>query len=229
MSQKRLLASIKTASQISSRVNVFYSGGKDSAVTLDLCCKYFEHVDIVFMYYIPNLSFQERILNWAEAKYSKNIIRLPHFELSQFLRYGSFIPPDFDVPIISVKDIYTYTRNITGSWWIAAGERINDSIIRRAMIKNSSSIDPLRGRFYPIAEWSKRDVVDYIKSNRLMISPEYEILGFSFRSLIGADLTSIKQHYPDDYVTITNFFPFVEASVKHFDISKQKESKNEEC
>lgn len=218
-----LLSSVKVSSKISSRVIVFYSGGKDSAVTLDLCCKYFEHVDVVFMYYVPGLSFQDRIIRWAEAKYGVKVIRLPHFELSQFLRYGSFRPMDLDVPVVSIRDVYTYARSITQTWWIAAGERISDSIIRRAMIKQSGSIDVGRGRFYPIAEWRKSDIMGYIKQNRLMVSPESATLGFSFRSLQPKDLILIKQHYPDDFVRITNYFPLAEASIRHYEYFGRKE------
>lgn len=222
-----LLNNIKVASKISSRVIVFYSGGKDSAVVLDLCCKYFKTVDVVFMYYIPGLSFQDRIIRWAEAKYGMNIIRLPHFELSNFLRYGTFRPSDLSVSIVSIKDVYNYSRDLTQTWWIAAGERISDSIIRRAMIKQSGSIDTKRGRFYPISEWSKADIVDYIKQNRLMVSPESQTLGFSFRSLQPLDMIAIKEHYPTDWMLIKSYFPLVEASIKHHEYFLSKENIDE--
>ena len=35
--------------------------------------------------------------------------------------------------------------------------------ISRAMIKHSGSIDKKRGRFYPVAYWSKSEVLNYIK------------------------------------------------------------------
>ena len=56
----------------------------------------------------------------------------------------------FDVPIISFLDVYTYARSKSGVWWIAAGERIADSIVRRAMIKGDGGVvNPKRGRFPP--------------------------------------------------------------------------------
>lgn len=93
------------------------------------------------------LSFQESILRYYEDKYGIPIHRIPHFELSQWLRYGLFRPFDFDCPIVSVKEIYGYMRANTDIWWVAAGERISDSVWRRAMIKHSGTIDQKRGRF----------------------------------------------------------------------------------
>lgn len=42
------------------------------------------------------------------------------------------------------------SREKTGMYWIAVGERMDDSLIRRGRIHNSSSIDEDRGRLYPV-------------------------------------------------------------------------------
>ena len=150
---------IKTQSRVTDSVIVAFSGGKDSIVTLDLCSRYFKKIYSFFMYLVPNLEFQERMLRWYENKYNVNIIRIPHFETSELLKYGSFTLPDYDMNIVNINDVYEYMRQITGAFWIAAGERAKDSIIRNAMIKNSGSIDEKRGRFYPIAWWNKTQVL----------------------------------------------------------------------
>mgnify|MGYP000879208665 CR=1 FL=1 len=134
--------------------------------------------------------------------------------LSEFYRYGSFRAEDFDVPIVSVKETYDYMREKTGIYWIAAGERISDSLVRRAMIKHGGgSIDKTRGRFYPVAEWNKKDVMNYIRFRKLFVGRESKVLGFSFRSLEGLELQKIKEHFPDDYKKINACFPYVEASI----------------
>lgn len=160
---------VKAQAKVTDSVIVGFSGGKDSIVTLDLCMRYFDRVQPFFMYIVPGLEFQERTLQWYEDRYSTEIIRLPHFETSNFLRYGSFREPDMRVPIVSITDVYGYLRVRTGITWIAAGERIADSIIRRAMIKRTGSIDQKRGRFYPIAYWNKREVMSYIKHHKLKL------------------------------------------------------------
>lgn len=212
-----LFDNIKTMSKVTDTVIVGLSTGKDSIVTYDLCTKYFDHVFPYFMYLIPGLEFQERTLRWYEKRYGNPIIRLPHFELSNFYRYGTFREADEFVSLISITDEYNWLRLQTGAYWIAAGERISDSIVRRAMIKHSSSIDQKRGRFYPISEWKKREVLKYVKTYHLFLSPEQKKLGFSFRSLAGEELSVIKQYYPNDYQKILHYFPDAGVAVERYE------------
>lgn len=208
-----LFRSVETAAAITDRVLVAFSGGKDSVATLDVCMRHFARVEGFFMYQVRGLSFQEAILRYYEDKYGIPIHRIPHFELSQWLRYGLFRNYDFDCPVVSVKETYDYMRENTDIWWIAAGERIADSVWRRAMIKRSGTIDAKRGRFFPLAEWSKEDVMAYIRQRRLKVGAESARLGFSFRSLMGKDLVRIQKFYPADYAKIRRWFPLVDASI----------------
>mgnify|MGYP002648370004 CR=1 FL=1 len=208
---------IKTQSSVTDSVIVGFSGGKDSIVTLDLCFKYFKNVKPFFMYLVPDLEFQEKTLRWYENKYNTEIIRLPHFEVSEFLKYGSFTIMDWSVDVVGINDTYEYLRQTTGIHWIAAGERCADSIVRNAMIKKSGSIDYKRGRFYPLAYWKKQEVIEYIKYKKLYLSPEQKKIGFSFRSLAGSELSVIKSLYPDDYKKILKVYPFAGAGVERFE------------
>ena len=208
---------IKTQSEITDSVLVGFSGGKESVVVMDLCFRYFKKVQPFFMYICPNLSFQERTIAWYEKKYQTEIIRIPHMDVSEFFRYGSFRPPDDTFPLVSINDIYHYLRLQTNIWWIAAGERINDSIVRRAMIKKSGSIDTQRGRIYPVVMWKKREVIDYIKYHKLYLGEDSRKLGFSFKSLWGKELAMLKEHFPDDYEKVIRQYPFAEAGVRRFE------------
>ncbi len=211
---------------ISDRVLVSFSGGKDSVCVLDLCMRYFRHVEAFFMYQVKGLSFQEAIIRYYEDKYGIPIYRIPHFMLSEWLRYGLFRPYDWNVPIISVRETYDYLRKMTDIFWIAAGERINDSLWRRGMIKSTGSIDVKRGRFFPLAEWSKEDVIAYIRQRKLKVGSESSKLGFSFRSLIGKDMAAIKEAYPVDYERIRKWFPLVDVSIIN---AKMRGLLNEAC
>lgn len=208
---------IKTQSKVTDSVLVGFSGGKESVVVLDLCFRYFKKVQPFFMYICPNLSFQERTIAWYEKRYQTEIIRIPHMDVSEFFHYGSFRPPDESFPIISINDIYHWLRLQTDIWWIAAGERINDSIVRRAMMKKSGSIDVQRGRLYPVAMWKKKEVIDYIKFHNLYLGADSRKLGFSFKSLWGKELSMLKEHFPDDYYKVIRQYPFAEAGVRRFE------------
>jgi len=170
---------------------------------------------------VKGLEFQEAMLRHYEQRFGITIHRIPHFMLSEWLRYGTFRLMDFDTPIVSVRETYDYMREKTDIWWIACGERISDSIVRRAMIKHSGSVDVDRGRFYPVAEWKKPDVMAYIKQRRLYLGPESAKLGFSFRSLMPKELMAIREAFPIDFNRIKAWFPLVEASIKQYEYAKQ--------
>lgn len=215
MANSQIYDPVKTQATITDSVLVGFSGGKDSTACLDLCFRYFKNVQPFFMYIVPDLEFQERTLRYYEKRYHTEIIRVPHFMLAEFMRYGSFRWPDFDVPIVNTVELYNYLREKTGIYWICAGERIADSIIRRAMIKNSSSIDTKRGRFYPLAYWNVAQVRSYNKQRKLPLSLENKVLGYSFRSLQSGDLMDIKKYFPEDYEKIKDMFPLIDASLKY--------------
>lgn len=213
MGNSHLFDPIKTQSLITNSVLVGFSGGKDSVACLDLCFKYFDYVQPFFMYVVPSLEFQEVTLRYYEKKYNTEIIRVPHFMLSDFLRYGTYRLPDMEVPMVKTVELYNYLREKTGIYWISAGERIADSMVRRAMIKESSSIDRKRGRFYPIAYWNVNQVRSYNKQNRLPLSLENKSLGYSFRSLMAKELIEIKRLFPQDYEKIKDMFPLVDVEL----------------
>ena len=208
---------VKTQAKVTDAVLVGFSGGKDSICALDVCMRYFDRVQPFFLYLCPGLEFQEETLSWYERRYGVDIIRMPHFEVSNFMRYGSFREPDSRVPIVSVTDEYNYLRLQTGITWIAAGERINDSIVRRAMIKHSGTVDARRFRFYPIANWTKREVLRYIQLKKLKLPRDSRGLGFSFKSLDGGELAYIKKTYPSDYERILRLYPYAGAAVERFE------------
>lgn len=188
-----------------------FSGGKDSAVTLDLCSKYFEKVHAAFMYQVEGLSFQEKLLRYYESRYGIEILRIPHFEVSHFMKYGSYRVADRTVPIIIPQDIYNYLRDYFKCRLIASGERIADSIVRRACVKHSGSIDLERGHIYPVAEWKKQDIKEYIAKHRLRLGDEYALMGRSFASIGYDDLAVIREHFPEDFKKIVEWYPFCEA------------------
>ena len=204
---------IKTQSKITDSVIVMFSGGKESVVVLDLCKRYFKRVEACFLYTVPNLSFEEKTMRWYEDKYDIKIRRIPHPQTSINLHYGFLTVYDEYFPIISSNDVSDYLRAETGIKWIAGGERIADSMWRRGFMKKSGSIDYQRGRIYPVSEWLKQDIQDYIKFHKLYLGADSKKLGYSFRSLQGDELIKIKEYFPEDYKKICRLYPMAEAMV----------------
>lgn len=205
---------IRTMSKITREVIVSFSTGKESCVVMDLCARFFDRIVPFFMYQCPGMSFQEKSLNWYEKKYGVEIIRIPSFNMSPMMRYGVFRSPDFDVPIISVTDIYDYIRGKTGVYWVCGGERIADSTIRRAMIKSTGSIAVKSGKFYPVAYWKKRDILDYMRVKKLYLGEDSRVFGTSYHGWTAETLSTLKERWPDDFEKIKRLYPLVEAVVK---------------
>jgi phosphoadenosine phosphosulfate reductase len=215
---------IETASRLSDSVIVSFSGGRDSVVVLDLCRRFFKTVHVFFMYQVAGLEFQERVIRHYESRFGFPVLRVPDSCLSGMFRYGYFRAPDDDCPIVLQADVEAYVRSVTGADWIASGEKIKDSIWRRAMIKKSGSIDYARRRVYPLAYWSRKQVDAYVRMNRLPVANEAKFTkrGSSFSDFSPYSMAMVKQYYPKDYETIKRWFPFIEASVKKYEIHKTK-------
>lgn len=207
---------IRTMAKMTDEVIVAFSGGKESIVVLDLCVKHFKRVVPFFMYYVPGLSFQEKQLRWYEDKYGLEIVRLPHFELSNLMRYGTYRNIDLDVPIIGMNEIYQWMRETYGINWIAAGERSGDSVIRGAMIKHSGSIDEKRGRFYPVAWWTKQEILDYIRVKKLYQGMDSRVMGTSFHGINTPSLVFLNEYFPTDYQRALRLFPLAEGAITRY-------------
>lgn len=213
---------IKTMSSVTDSVIVGFSTGKESIVTLDLCFRYFKHVQPYYLYTVPNISFSENVLQWYENKYDCEIIRLPAESVSEYFRYGCYRTPDLSFPVVCEKDIMNYVRMQSGIWWCATGERIEDSIYRRAMIKHSGTISEGNGRMFPVATWSKKEILEYIKHHKLKIGKDSKLMGHSARLLQVHDLIIIRDKFPDDYEKILHIYPLAESAIKRFEAYGKK-------
>lgn len=205
---------IKTMSKITDSVVVGLSTGKESVVVLDLCHKYFKKVAAYHLHICPDLQFTERTLRWYENKYGIEVLRLPHPDVCEYFHYGSFRQGDLTFPIMSFNDVFHHIRVETGIYWIACGERAKDSVFRLGLINTAGSIDEKRGRFYPLAQWNKKEVLAYIKRNKLKIGDDSKVIGSSFNGLHGKYMLEIKKHFPEDYARLLKLYPFAEAGVR---------------
>jgi len=213
-----LYGSVAIQSKLSDSVIVSYSGGKESAVVLDLCHNHFKKVSVFFMFQVPGLSFQEAQLRWAEKRYCLEIYRLPHFEVSHFMRTGTFCKADPSIPNVTISDVYAHVRGVFDTHWIAAGERSKDSVVRAAMIKKSGSIDEQRGRFYPIAWWDKAQTLKYLEVNKIKFDAGKNALGRSFGKLAPQNMAALKKFFPEDYAKVEQAFPLIGASTAHHEM-----------
>lgn len=209
-------------------IAVSYSGGKDSAVTLDLCCQIFEHVYPFFLYMVRDLECEEIILRRAERKYNLAITRLPNPAIQHVLRAGLMVP--YAVPfrrILTFNDIQRHIRKNTGVQYIAFGHRMDESLQRRGMINSASG--PLLGKserlkkVYPICDWVARSVYAYLRSRKIEVPDNFGSQDTAGFSLCTAVLEHLSQHWPADYIKVVKQFPFLESIMIRDAIREQPE------
>jgi phosphoadenosine phosphosulfate reductase len=205
----------RNTARLSDRAIVFFSGGKDATVMLDLCVRHFKRVDAIFMYFIPDLAYQERHLAVVEQFYGIRIHRAPHWALSHYLYEGLYRwhSKESDTYEVDIGDTEEMIRERTGSRWCAHGFKMTDSLERRGIIRGVKGIDTKFRRFYPVAGFTDKMIMDYIRWRRLPLAPEYRWglkRSAAFPNTI-EELAAVKKHAPDDYEKVIGRFPFLKA------------------
>ena len=190
-------------------VLIMFSGGKDSIVTLDLAMKHFtkENLTVVHYYFVPGLSIKERVLTWYESKYGIKIHRVPDKETIA-LQTGK--------KTVGQGDQEYVLRRQFDLKWIMNGIRKQDSMARRGMLAGAvDGIDERNGKLYPIGEWSTKQVLSYIKLNRLMLPVEYNMgMTRDFYIPNQQGMLWLKNNFPADYAKVIQTFPDLESMAR---------------
>lgn len=203
------------------------SGGKDSLATLDLCVKEFgsKNVQCYFMYFVKGLRCVETMIHYCERRYKVKVHYFPHWRLGRAYKYAQYMPHIANASgwrDMKLTDIEQAARSASGCEWLAYGQRMTDSLERRAMLHKLCGIDRKAKRVYPLWEWNAQAVFAYLRQKQIPMPPRLTILK---RSMTGVNfqedtLMAIKQKFPDDYKKIVEVFPYVEAKLARHLIQK---------
>ena len=199
------------------KVILFHSAtGKDSITLLDLLSPHFEKIVCVFMYYVKNLAYEQRYINWAKKTYPNcEFIEVPHFAVTSFVKYGYLgIKKDSSVKDRTLKDITKQIKQMTGIDWAFFGFKKIDSIDRRIMLNMlpTGTSDSTKNA-YPLADYKNSQVLEHI--NRRSLIPPFNYNKAKPSS--GCDISDptfldyMKQKYPDDLQKIFKTYPYTEA------------------
>lgn len=220
---------------------LFYSaGGKDSIALLDMLAKEFDHVICYYMYLIPNLDHVQPYIRWTETHYDNVEVRqIEHFQMDYFRKLGLFCDPDprYQLPkkdpnalrVRKIGDIEQWVREQTCITLTFSGMRAQDGYMKRMRLmtfkKRNGTYMSDKGMVYPIAEWTTKEVLHYIKAKNL-IKPFYYGEGVSQGFSITQDvLTLLKAYYPNDYKRTIDVFPYAETLL--FDYERKLEAESE--
>ena len=191
---------------------LFCSLGKDSLVLLDLIYPKFNRIVCVFMYFVKDLEHINRWIGWVKAKYPKiEFVQIPHWNLSYILRGGLYCVPQPKVKLIKLADVVKAIRLKYGIHHVFLGMKKADGMNRRLMLKGYQENDyENEGFVYPLADWTQKDILAYMKQHNLPESGRYSIkassgVGFNLDCFLW-----LEKHYPQDLQKIYKVFPLAE-------------------
>lgn len=191
---------------------VMCSLGKDSLVTLDLVYPRFERVVCVFMYFVKDLDHINGWIRWVKKKYPKvEFMQVPHWNLTYILRGGLYCVPNPKVKLWNLSKTIEALRLKTNCYYVFLGMKKADGMNRNLMLKGYESNGyENKGLVYPLASWTQKEVLAYMKHKRLPQPVRYSSkagggVGFSKETF-----TWLEKHYPQDLQKIYKAFPMSE-------------------
>jgi 3'-phosphoadenosine 5'-phosphosulfate sulfotransferase (PAPS reductase)/FAD synthetase len=130
------------------------------------------------------------------------------------------------IALQSGKKSYKHTkqeaviRQKYGAKYLAQGIRKQDSMARRGMLANLPyGVDERNGKLYPIAEWTTKQVMSYIKMNKLMLPVEYSMgQNRDFYIPNAEGMLFLKNNFPEDYNKVIAVFPQLESMSKRVEM-----------
>jgi phosphoadenosine phosphosulfate reductase len=225
---RKLLLDVVLGLDLTDKVIVGLSGGKDSLVTLDLCIRAFgaDRVKAFHMYLVRGLRCVEDGLRRCEQRYGIEVLYVPHWMLGQAYKNATYMPHRRRADgwrDMKLTDVEQAVRAKLGSDWIAYGHRMNDSIERVGMLSRNEGLDRTGHRVYPLRSWNEASVVAYLRARRISLPPKLTILkrsmtGVSFHEDV---LIAIRDQFPDDFELIIEKFPFIEAKLARYEMKKK--------
>jgi phosphoadenosine phosphosulfate reductase len=189
-----------------------FSGGKDSLVVADLTVRALGTVPpSFFMELVPGLELTDIILSVGKKLWGIEPLRVPHWSVSMYLQQGVYCPGDPYSPTLKLADIHAYVSKETGAKTVITGAKKSDGMWRRTWLSTTGRF----GMVHPIVDWSRQDVIAYLKLRGIPMPPT---LGPTGVTCSGIDLTPpfllwCHAHYPADFARIAEVFPYVEAVV----------------
>ena len=206
---------------------VFCSLGKDSLVTLDMVYPRFKRVVCVFMYFVPNLEHIDRFVQWARKRYPNiEFMQVPHWNLSYILRGGLYCVPNPKVKLIKLADVVKAIRLKTGIQYAFLGMKKADGMNRRLMLGTYEQDDYIHnGVAYPLADWTQKDVLAYMRAHNLPQPIRYSLKASSGAGFNIDCFLWLRENFPQDLQRIYKTFPMSERILFEYDQKHKGEQK----
>lgn len=209
--------------ELCSQTMLAFSTGKDAIAAWLAIRDSFEAVHPYYLYLVPGLEFVEESLAYYERFFGQRIRRLPHPSLHRWLNSLMFQPPERcrvieqaglpDHSYTDIRAVMIEDMSLPKDALVADGVRAADSPMRRVAIMRHGPISMNKGRYHPIWDWRKADLIEFFKRHGVKLPIDYTLFGRSFDGLDLRFLLPLKRHRPADYRRILEWFPLAELEV----------------
>lgn len=204
-----------------------FSCGKDAIASYIQLRRYFHTIIPVYHYLHPDLSFVNKSLEYYEGIIGRHIIRVPNQMLYKHLNSGLFQTKrsweailNYDLPNFDNDDVNEYIKEDLGldqGVFTAVGVRAADSLNRRRSIKMHGAVNEKRKSFFPVYDWNMERLVKEIWRSGIKLPIDYKIWGKSFDGLDYRFIKPLKDHFPEDYDKLREYFPLIDVEIKRYD------------
>jgi sulfate adenylyltransferase subunit 2 len=187
--------------------------GKDSITLLDLLHPHFKQIVCVYMYIVPDLDHIKPYWRSAYMRYNNiKFVQIPHYALFEYIKNGFMgCKQNAKQKLYTLSDLVDKIRVDIGVEWACMGFKQTDSLNRLLMLRgyDMQGINYKTKKFYPLSEYSNKEVLAYIRQNRLIQPETYGGRGQS----TGTDIASpyylryLQKYYPADLEKIFAQFP----------------------
>ena len=196
---------------------LYFSGGKDSIVSLDLIRPHVNNLVCIFLENIQGLIYRDELFNYYEKRYKVKILKRFHPDYYKWQKkqvYGmENNATELKLTDLKVGKFYKKYRTELNIEWMILGEKRSDDITRARKFYRYSEIDQVNKIIYPVAYFSNKEIFEYIKIKKLLqlkcydFDYNHEITGYFSKDV----LNWFKDNYLKDYYTILETFPQLES------------------
>lgn len=194
-------------------VVLFYSsGGKDSIVLLDMVATRFKKVYCCFMYLVEDMEHIKPYLAWTKKYPNVEVRQYPHAIRSVVEAQGFFKDQDEGIKEKKISDEERRIMKDCDVKYAFHGMKGFDGFMKRMRLKmwKPYYISP-SNICYPLALWTNKEVLRYIKFNNLIQPLAYDPKSISQGLGLNIDcFLFLKEKYPNDLKKIFKEFPYAE-------------------
>ena len=200
-------------------VILFWSAtGKDSIALLNMLQPHFKKVVCVYKYLVKDLEILNPFFLWAKKFPNVEIVQVPSPALFQYKKDGVYQVKKFSkLKLIKDRDIEEVLKRKYQTPLIVNGSKRGDNYINAGVYNKASKSEFLTDydKYYPLVNWKNKDVLSYIRLNKLPKPLTFGTKSKSSGISLGFDfLLWVYEYHPRDFKKICEEFPLIKAEFK---------------